>query len=236
MNKKFLVKETYCDDNWIYFQDLKENIEANYKESLIIGFNSDFLGINTEISDLICKVIDAYYYDIEMYYKKNYYAYLYDTLKPYKKIDIKTAYKIKKVADDYNGSSKCDFIAEILSIMFKKNYNVACLRGCGQGDWIKCIYDTEKVSSEYLNLIEAVMFNTGIEIQVSCEKVNIDEIDINNTDGIDCYYDYIVDCWNIADKKKTVAENIGCSVDDVYYCSIDSVQEVKSYKIKYKCC
>lgn len=234
--KKYIVKQLLNDDDSIYYDSLKEDLINNFNESIFIGLNRDYRGINDDILQyIINNVLNYSNYDIEVYYKNNMAVYIIDTLKCYKKISLKQALNIIKVIKDnyYNNLSKYDAINSILSIIYCKAFNYRVLCDCCQSDWIYCFY-TSDIKNSFIKYIEAVIWNTGAEVYISCDKIDIDNLsddDIENIEFIyDGNYDYITG-YNI---KNAVMDQYGYNSDDIAVYEIESYTTITSYKIKYR--
>lgn len=234
--EKYIVKEISCNDNYIYYESLKDDIESNFASDILIGLNKDYHGINSGLLDFIINNL-LYYsnYEVETYYKNNIATYIIDEVRKYKKISLKQALSIAKIiknSDCYYQSEKIKAITDILSVIYCKEYKNTCLRGYCQSDWIYCFYSKD-IEYTFIQYIEAVLFATGKEIYISNEKIDINNIDDINSFEYDGYYDYIVDYFLDSDIKEAIAEKIGCDIDDIAFYSIKSIKEITQQIITY---
>lgn len=221
---KYYVAEIYNNDNEIFFDMLKDDIADNFSDSIFIGGNRDYIDINFDLIKLIKNnIIDYSSYEIEVYYKNNFAAYIIELLKPYKKISLKQALKIISIIKKYD--YKCDVIDEILTVIYCKLYHKTTLRGYSQGDWIYCYYESSL--HNYIKYAEAVLFNTGVCIEIH-DGDNIPE----TPEDINGYGDYILN-GNIDDKKAAVASMLNCNKDDIVYYEIKDVKQYTSYNVIY---
>lgn len=236
--KKYIIKELYNEyDNGIYFDMLKQDIIEGYSDSIFIGFNKEFIGVNDELINTIrYEIINYSDYVIEAYYKNNLSSFIIEQLKPYKNISLKQAIKIAQIArcasDNEFYGSNYKAICEVLSIIYNKAFNCECLRGYSQGDWIYCFYSSD-INKQFIDYIEAVYFNTGIELYISDEPIdiptdgNIDSVEYDGTG------DYCVNYYK-DELKKYISDNYGIKDDEMIIYCIKNVRTITSYKIEYE--
>lgn len=238
--KKYIVKQVYNEDNSIYFENVLYDIENNFNDDIMIGFNKDYKSINFDVIDVIKNDLINYNdYEISGYYKNNIVAYIIDYLKPHKKINVKQALKIIKRIKEYQNSccyyrdAFYDLISDILSFIYCKHFNIYCMRGYCQSDWIYCFY-SDDVNYDFIQYIEAVFFNTGIELYISENKLNIDEIENINDFDYDGYYEYMQDYYLKDNLLNHIAEMIGCAADEIQLFCIENITTKTVYNIEYK--
>lgn len=229
--KKYVIKELYCEDNTHYFNVLCDDIVENHSKDIFIGGVRGYIDINYGvIKDIKDNIINYSDYDISTYYNNNIANYIIDTLKQYKNLSLKQALYISSLLKD-NASSGDDIICDVLSILFNGIYEKTILRGYSQGDYMYCYYNVDKISGDYLKYIEAVLFNTGVEIYASCEMLEIDNINRDNIADFEYegYYDYIVNEGDIADK----IENAGFTSENAIYFEIKDIKYISYHKVIY---
>lgn len=200
----YYVKQLLSDDNSIYYDMLKDGLQGDYN---IIAYRKHYDGINSVvIRDIIDNVINYSIYEIESYYKNNVAAYLCDVLKVYAHISLKNAIKLAQLLKT---EKSCDvIICATLQALFNKRYEVTVLRGCCQDDWITCFYAVDDISADYLHYIEAVIFNTGMEIMIHDEKT------IPSCADDVCGYCKYIDIKS-DDIKNDIAEFLSIKKDDI---------------------
>lgn len=233
--KKIIIKEIYNDDNYIYFDNIKYDIENNFNNDIFLIENRDNAGIN---DDLIHFIIDNIYngsvYDLQNYYKNNIASFIIDNLKAYKKLSLKQALKIAGLLKD-NNINKENFIINTLNIMFSGDYTITTLRGYSQSDWIRCIYNQKTINYDFIQYIEACIFNTGIEVWISDDLIDDNDIDIDDIENQhEGYYDYMVNYFLLDDKKSYISGMTGYKVDQLKYYEIKDIKTYTTTKVFYK--
>lgn len=126
-------------------------------------------------------------------------------------------YRMHKLAYDYLDCSACEenyIICRALEIIYGEPFKCGTIRGSSQGDWMEYICP-EAVSDEAIKYIEAVLFATGTEYEVTVEK-------IESADEFDNAYSYpFYTCKRKdADVKQELAESIRCSPDELVLLNI----------------
>lgn len=231
--KKYVIKEIYNDDNYIYYESLKDDLILNFNESIFIGGNSQLDSINYDlIRALRDDIYDYSSYTVEYYYKNNLAAYIIESLKHFKRLSLKQALKIVALLKKYTSNYDIDlFIIESLQAMFNTRFEKTVMRGYCQSDWIYCYYAIDEIQSYFIQYIEAVLFNTGKEVFISNDMYDIDNIDIDDID--DGYYDYIVDDYDIDFKKERLASISGYDKNDIALYTIKDIKTYTTHKIIY---
>lgn len=220
----FYIKQLLNDSNEFYYNMLKDDILSNYKESIFIYY-SKRSGINNDIIDVIKDSLINYSdYDVKYYYKNQLHNYIIDTLASYKRISLKDAIKIaaiiKKDDKSYNYMT-CD----ILSVIYKKRFEMTLLRGCCQGDVAYMFYDVDDVNIDFKNYIEGVIFNTGYEIMI-----HDDESIPLCADDIQGYCEYII--YDYGSLKDSVARFLDTTPDNIVFYEIKNTYTV--LKVEYE--
>ena len=205
-----------------------------YPDVIITG-NRDYISFNDD-NDLYSSVRDAInYYDfydqleaISLYDNDIYHTYK-ECVEDYLecKVSATQARLIKNRLLD-NRSYRTRFysdddiiIADIMSIISGHEYEWSMIRGYCQGDWQEVLYPADKYNAhDLLDELEGYYF-TGSDY---CITIYEDD------EETDCYCDFF---WQDDDTiKELVAEQCGCSVDDVHlfyisgYCSTPCYTEV----------
>lgn len=99
------------------------------------------------------------------------------------------------------------------------------LRGSCQDDWMYCYYAIDDVEHSYIQYIETVIYNTGIEIMIH-EGDNVPA----SADDIDGYCDYIA--CNSCNLLDDVAQHLNTNKDNIKLFEIEKTVQVT--KIIYK--
>lgn len=230
--KKYVVKEVYNNDNYHYFIDLKDDLLENYINDVFLLENRDNGGINDDI--IKCLIDDVLYYsdyDIELYYNNHYVNYIIDTIKPFRKISVKQASAIVTLLKD-DSIDKHDFILKALSIIYCSEYSFTVLRGYSQSDWIECFYNSDKINHDFIMYIESVCFNTGKELFISDEKIDIDDFDPNKDDYEGCYY-YFIDWFLVDDLLNDISHRIGIDKNEIELYKIKDVNQRTIIEVIY---
>ena len=230
MAKKYIVKQLNCDDNYTDYKMLLNDITENFNNDIFIGGNRQLENINYDLIDNIYNNIINYSdYEIEVYYKNNMALYIIDYIKDHKKISLKQATEIIKIIK--RDSDKYTTITDILSVIYCKKYKYTVLHGYCQGDWVYCYYSSD-IEYNFIQYIEAVLFNTGITLYISYDKIDIDNFNINN-DDYDGYSTYIIDYFFKDEKIKEICDIIGCDSDEIAFFEITDIKKITTYKIEY---
>lgn len=203
------VKQLLNNDNSLYYNDLKDGLQGDYD---IITYRKHYACINGDVIDTIIeKILNYSNYEIEYYYKNNIASYIIDSLKAYSHLSLKKAIKLAQLLKTEKSDNA--IICATLQALFNKRYEVTVLRGCCQDDFIKCFYAADDIDYKYIKYIEAVLFNTGIEIMIH-DDVNIPTC----ADEIQGYCEYL--CINGSDEKKEIAELLRIDINELKYWSI----------------
>ena len=235
---KYVCKEIYSEYNNSWFDSVVDDITCNFNNDIFLLENRDNGGINDDLIKVLINDLYEYSdYTVEYTYKNHYASYILDILKPYKKLSLKQALEIVVLLKN-NNIDKNEFIVKALSIIFNSDFTVTILRGYSQSDWIYCFYNKDVVSYNFIQYIEACIFNTGIELFIVDARLdNVDGLDVNELENIyDGYYDYMVNYFLLDDKKKYVASVIGCDVNELVYYEIKNIstKTVITYDVDYK--
>ena len=225
-DKKYFAKQLLNDDNYIFFENLKDDINENYSNEIFICW--DHGGINNALIDTLkSSILNASDYEITYYYKNNLVAYIIDALKQYKKLNVKKAINIAKNLNKIWNKEidRNDFICSVLKEMFNAQYLHRVIRGCCQGDYADIYYNSDTVNYDFIEYIEGVVFNTGFIIEVH-DSDNIP----TSADDISGYIDYIVYNGGLS-FKECVAKNIGCKQDELVLYEIQDTYTIT--KVNY---
>lgn len=93
-----------------------------------------------------------------------------------------------------------------LDLITGGNWKLKTLRGCIQGDWQECYYDSEKYTDDEIRSIEIEYFNLGTKWIVHDEETTP-----QNPDEISGYSCYVYG----SDYRKELSEIIGCNPDEL---------------------
>lgn len=232
--KKYIAIQQYNEySNDVVYDCLCDDIKVFFNTDIFILSNRDNKGVNDELINLLIDKLYNYSdYELEVYYNNHYVNYIIDTLKPYKRLSLKQAIDIMLLCKD-NDMKKDVFIIKALNTIYRGDYTYTCLQGYSQSDWLYCFYNKATIKSDFIQYIEAVLFNTGIEVYILDEPTEIEGFDIDNYTNYNGFFEYMVDYYLIDDKKKYIASVIGCDVNDVAYYEIKDVKTITTHKIIY---
>lgn len=107
----------------------------------------------------------------------------------------------------YDGRDADDRIADALELMTGKPYTAQTLRGCSQGDYIKCFFPYKEYTQGEIDRLETEYFNTG-------EEWIIYDEDPDNNPEADCFSCYVYS-WKDDEKRAEIAAAAGGAPDDM---------------------
>lgn len=209
------VERTDCADIGRDFLDY-EMCDC-YSDVIITG-NRDYISFNTDNSlyAAVSRAINYYDFydqleDISLYDNDIYHTYK-ECVEDYLecKVSATQARLIKnRILDNrsYRTRYYSDddiLIADIMSIISGHKYEWSMIRGYCQGDWQNVLYPADKYSHDVIEMLEGYYF-TGSDYGITIYE---------DDEETDCYCDFF---WQDDDTiKELVAEECGCSVDDVH--------------------
>lgn len=97
---------------------------------------------------------------------------------------------------------EASIVAEFLSLVEKRDYKSAEIRGCCQGDWAQIVYDSGMFGAKFVEYFEKEYFNTGDEYMV---------YPLDNPDNTTYVYTHD---WSEAGKIAEIRDAIGASDED----------------------
>lgn len=229
--KKYYAKEVrdYFDYE-AYF-----NEEEAIDRHIWLGGNSDFISINKALLEDVKKILtdiaeDLDYFASELvagditpreivedYFSKESHEALSDE-------EIATIVFCANQFQNGSFGAELDSFCKILSIKYKLVFDSTVLRGNSQGDYIYCIYPQETASKETLDYIEAVFFGTGTEFAVTVDPIE----SAKDFDDAEVYYTY-TDKYRDEDVKAFIANDLGCSPEDVVLLLISGEHHITTY-------
>lgn len=117
-------------------------------------------------------------------------------------------------------------IAELLTVCEKRQWETSTIKGCCQGDWQIIFYPVEQYSTDFIEYIESLYFNTGTEVAI-CGTESEDEDFDDPGDYSDTYYEYYSydASWTDEELKKHVAHDTGADPSEI---SIYEPEEVRT--------
>lgn len=226
-NYETIDSTLYCD-----FDD-----ESSCMDFIIDGKAQRFYSYNNAVLERIDEYFDVIAADLENnthYYGDN----LTDALNTYLPKDkgqytTKEVHQMKLLMQQYNNESRVYdrwFIADILSVIKGKKMYAGNLCGCSQGDYVN-IYYADNCSTDYLNWLQDMFFNTGEEYCIYIldeNEFNLfkkGELDLEK--DADCNFDYLAgkDKYNV---KEYIAREYAGSIDNVF-----ELQETKHIYYTY---
>ena len=108
-------------------------------------------------------------------------------------------------------------MCRMLDLAFGGNWQGREIHGCCQGDWALVYYDSEAYRKESIDYLEIEYFNLGEEWCCSCDPMTDEEAEdaeAEDADRGDCVYTYVYG-WREEDKRKELAETIGCNAEEI---------------------
>ena len=117
-------------------------------------------------------------------------------------------------------------LCKLLEMIYDKPFKCGYIRGCSQGDWLNYICP-EDVTDETISYIEAVLFATGTEYEITYEPIDSAE-DFDSVDTFWCY----TDKYKIDDVKEWLAKVAigGCEAEDVKLLRVSNSYTTTSYE------
>lgn len=228
---KHYVKEVEIADSAIYYN----NYDAE-ADKFWAGGNTDFVEINEDlISGLMDKLTDfsddcasleeeSSTVDLKEYLKlANYYF-------PKANGTEITDENLKMLMDTRRKYASHSFVyydvlCKLLEIIYDEPFQFGTLKGYCQSDWINYICPAS-VSETKLNYIEAVYFGKGSEYEVSEEAY--ESLEAFESAGGYTYYIYCAET-NPQKIKQHIAEELGCTIDEVSVRRITGTHTVVHY-------
>ena len=136
------------------------------------------------------------------------------------------AAKLFELAQQYFDDEKDETLCKILEVIFCEPYKTGVMRGNLRGEYARYICPSH-LSTRALNYIEAVIFATGVEFEVTEEK--IESADDFESCESSTYY---VPSGTRKEIKSELLENIGCDEDELCVLLIDEVHRYVKYTYK----
>lgn len=98
---------------------------------------------------------------------------------------------------------EASIIAEFLSLVEKREYKSADIRGCSQGDFAQVVYDSGMFGENFVEYFQAEYFNTGVAFEVY------------EVDNPECVIYVYTHRWNDLGKDKEIRDAVGASEEDL---------------------
>ena len=174
------------DDNSMYWDAVKDDLK--YRDAFILEQPESEKYMDA------CDLIRAYDY----YYEPDDESYtLYDFIKDFAPCAYLPGalYRWEKMknalsAASYYGTT-AETISNVISGLTGEKWAYYTLRGCYQGDIVHLIYKDGTINKDYASYIEAVLFNTGVEICVLDDGGDPPKSEIEFYEN--GYFDYVPD-------------------------------------------
>lgn len=128
----------------------------------------------------------------------------------------------EKILLAYRGVLEEDIVEKALFLMTGKKWKSVSIRGCCQGDWQEGYINSEKISDNALDYIEACYFNTGEEYKIYESKEDFDAKE-------NCFHIYVVN--KTGDQSKAVADYFGCKPEEIALYEFDGWERSPKYKL-----
>ena len=136
------------------------------------------------------------------------------------------AAKLFELAQQYFDDEKDETMCKILEVIFCEPYKTGVMRGYSQGEYARYICPS-RLSAKTLEYIEAVIFATGVEFEVTEEK--IESADDFESCESSTYY---IPCGTRNEIKSELLESIGCDENELCVLLIDEVHRYVKYTYK----
>ena len=136
------------------------------------------------------------------------------------------AAKLFELAQQYFDDEEDETLCKILEVIFCEPYKTGVMRGNSQGDFARYICPSY-LSAKALDYIEAVIFATGIEFEVSAEKIeSADEFESCESST------YYVTSGTRDEIKSELLESLGCDENELCVLLIDETHYYVEYTYK----
>lgn len=198
-------------------------------EGVIITGNRDYMDYTTDEYDSYMKNIDNVCYEADnMDY--NGYKNISEIINEYfpkpngKKYSTQEIHRWKNIINGEKYPDDDENIIEALTLMTGNVWETTTIRGCCQGDWQGVFYDTSKVDSSDIEILECEYFNTGSEWIVDDDE----EFDGENPETISGCTIYCHG-WRDEDIKQEIADAFNYDVNNVALYQISGEHRHTSY-------
>ena len=137
---------------------------------------------------------------------------------------------------DSRSNEERNILCDILSLVTGKEFDWKQITGSCQSDWQYIYYPSDEYDKKAIEQLEAEYFNEGEEWKVHEEPVEIEESELENACEIAEEEDsltFTVYCtsWKDEEKRKEIADAIGCNPDEVLLFSFDHYIKQPVYKL-----
>ena len=131
-----------------------------------------------------------------------------------KKWDTRQAHAWKEILDSWDKDEE-RITLKALGLYYGGDWDSKQIKGCCQGDWALVYFDSSVWTKGSIEALEIEYFNLGEEWICSCTPITDEEAEEATeedvTDGV-CVYVY---SWDEEDKRKEIANAIGCNENEV---------------------
>lgn len=137
---------------------------------------------------------------------------------------------------DSRKAEERNILCNILSLVAGKEFDWKQITGSCQSDWQYIYYPAEKYNEKALDALEAEYFNEGTEWMLFEEPVEIEEggeekaADLAEDEGSFSFSVYCIS-WNDEEKRKEIADAIGCDPEEVLLFEFDHYKKTPIYKL-----
>lgn len=149
-----------------------------------------------------------------------------------KKWNTRQAHAWKEILDSWNENDE-EIVLKALDFYYGGDWDSKQIYGCSQGDWALVYFDSCKWSKESIKALEIEYFNLGEEWICSCTPMTDEEAEeATEEDIIDGVWVYVYS-WDEEDKRKEIADVIGCNENEVVmfkHCEVVSYDVYSKYK------
>ena len=137
---------------------------------------------------------------------------------------------------DSRGAEERNILCSILSLLTGKEYDWKQITGSCQSDWQYIYYPADEYDKKAIEHLEAEYFNTGEEWLIFEEPVEIEESKLENACEIaeeEYSFTFTVYCtsWKDEEKRKEIADEIGCNPEEVLLFEFDHYVKQPIYKL-----
>lgn len=125
-------------------------------------------------------------------------------------------HKWKEILSNWDEDDE-GMVCRMLDLALGGDWQSKEIHGCCQGDWALVYYDSKVYDKDSIEYLEIEYFNLGeewicsLDAMTDAEAEEAEAEDVYNMDNV-CTYVY---GWREEDKRKELAEVIGCDVEEV---------------------
>lgn len=131
-----------------------------------------------------------------------------------KKWNTRQAHAWKEILGSWDEDEE-RIVLKALDLYYGGNWDSRQINGCCQGDWALVYFDSSEWSKESIEALEIEYFNLGEEWACSCTPITDEEAkEATEEDTTDEVWVYVYS-WDEENKRKEIADAIGCNENEV---------------------